>query len=299
MISCPSCQSPHWDSGTVCTDCGRPHGKDAREKIAQDIALISAEYESKLYVPGQWFCAKCGFVQGKSFIGASTGNMWPNLATHNEPCPNDGEPMQRLTWEQHAKDAVKMWKQQVDRAVEAEAQRDALGFNKPYDCYWSRRALEAEEALSNSLQATQLIRAYGWKQTETLQMFLHRLTQISQGNSAAGKTKGQNSMKRNLLLDPNGADGNGPAETPKQPVVTTPRTAIVAKMKCYGPPQRNGSHESVSLSAVYAETGVNKEWATATPSGSLSLSIDNPSAQGFIQADKEYIVTIREAQPGE
>jgi hypothetical protein len=60
-----------------------------------------------------------------------------------------------------------------------------------------------------------------------------------------------------------------------------------------------GNSENVQLNAVYAEQGINKSWATATPCGQLTLTIDNPDAQKFFQAGREYIVTIREAQPGE
>lgn len=79
---------------------------------------------------------------------------------------------------------------------------------------------------------------------------------------------------------------------------------IVAKMACWQDPKvsenADGSKsESIALNAVYGEEGVNKEWARYTPAGSLQLVIDNPPAQGFFQRGKEYIVTIREAQPGE
>jgi hypothetical protein len=75
--------------------------------------------------------------------------------------------------------------------------------------------------------------------------------------------------------------------------------ALTAKMVCHNPPNRIGEHENIALSAVYAEDGINKQWASSTPCGQLTLTIDNPAAQGFFSAGKEYIVTVREAQPGE
>lgn len=76
--------------------------------------------------------------------------------------------------------------------------------------------------------------------------------------------------------------------------------AITAKMACHSTPTVDTyGNEIVALNAVYAEEGVNKQWAQSTPSGNLSLWINNPAAQGFFAGGKEYIVTIREAQPGE
>lgn len=156
---CPSCQSTNWESGTVCADCGRPHGMNSREKINTDFAVFRAENEAKLYVPGQWMCPKCGFMQGKSFIGANTGNVWANLEVHDEPCPNDGAKMERLTWEQHARDAVRTAMTQLDRALAAEKERDALAFKRPYDCYWSRRTLAAEKLLEQHAHEFKTLRA--------------------------------------------------------------------------------------------------------------------------------------------
>ena len=75
--------------------------------------------------------------------------------------------------------------------------------------------------------------------------------------------------------------------------------AIVAKMRCWNAPPKDGDLEIVELNAVADSTGANKSWAQATPSGHVRLQIANPAAQGFIKQGKEYIVTIREAQPGE
>lgn len=70
-------------------------------------------------------------------------------------------------------------------------------------------------------------------------------------------------------------------------------------MACWSDPKVEHEQENVHLNAVYGEDGINKQWSKWTPAGSLNLSISNPDAQGFFRAGKEYIVTIREAQPGE
>lgn len=74
---------------------------------------------------------------------------------------------------------------------------------------------------------------------------------------------------------------------------------IAAKMTMWSDPTINGNTEQVTLNAVSDSKGVNKTWAQCTPAGMLSLSIDNPAAQKFFQKGKEYIITIREARPGE
>ena len=52
-----------------------------------------------------------------------------------------------------------------------------------------------------------------------------------------------------------------------------------------------------SLRHVSCRSGPNKVWASATPSGSIELTIDNPGAQGFLVPGKAYIIDIREATP--
>lgn len=120
------------------------HCEEKEMSEPSDIDLLRAEFETKLYVPGMWICSKCSYQLSLNYLYVKSSNVGANLS-QAEPCPNDGTPMDRLTWEQHARDAVKTALQLVDRAVTAEAERDALGLNRPYDCYWSRRALAAEK----------------------------------------------------------------------------------------------------------------------------------------------------------
>lgn len=56
--------------------------------------------------------------------------------------------------------------------------------------------------------------------------------------------------------------------------------------------------ESVTLTAVHAasEDDPNKEWAEASPQGSLQLTIQNPGAFGFVKPGKFYYVEIREVR---
>lgn len=77
---------------------------------------------------------------------------------------------------------------------------------------------------------------------------------------------------------------------------------ITAKLYAQAVTERASSPhnaEEVVLQAVAGDSPTNKSWSKYTPSGSLSLTITNPAAQRFIQAGKEYIVTIRAAGEGE
>jgi len=73
---------------------------------------------------------------------------------------------------------------------------------------------------------------------------------------------------------------------------------IIAKFQCNTVAQSVSQDERVMLNAVYADSGPNKEWAKYTPSGSLDMTISNPSAQGQIKPGKFYKITIEEAPEG-
>lgn len=59
------------------------------------------------------------------------------------------------------------------------------------------------------------------------------------------------------------------------------------------------SAEVVTLNPVYSDSGPNKTWNDATPSGVVEMYISNPSAWGAFELHKEYIVDFRPANPGE
>ncbi len=54
--------------------------------------------------------------------------------------------------------------------------------------------------------------------------------------------------------------------------------------------------ENVRLWAVTSGSEENKSFALATPCGSVSLSIDNPKAQGFFKKGQEYYVDFSPAK---
>ena len=51
--------------------------------------------------------------------------------------------------------------------------------------------------------------------------------------------------------------------------------------------------ECIEMHAVYEDDGPNKKWASATPSGEVKMTIDNPGAQKFFVPGAEYLVTFQ------
>jgi hypothetical protein len=79
-------------------------------------------------------------------------------------------------------------------------------------------------------------------------------------------------------------------------------TSVVAKMACHatetsrwGQGEQQVQHK-VKLGAVYSNTGENKDFADATPSGECWMNI-NPGrpAADFFKPGKKYYVTFTEA----
>src|ERR1039458_7853020 len=57
------------------------------------------DIDALLYKPGSFVCPKCGFVLEVRTISVSTGQIGIRKdGEHADPCPNDGETMNRVTW---------------------------------------------------------------------------------------------------------------------------------------------------------------------------------------------------------
>jgi hypothetical protein len=70
-------------------------------------------------VPGKVHCAKCGFTLVRTNLYVNSCTTGPG-GEETEPCPNDGNPMLPVTWEQEAREAWKINEQLFDRAIAAE-----------------------------------------------------------------------------------------------------------------------------------------------------------------------------------
>jgi len=85
-----------------------------------DAEIRLNELEARLHCPGLWTCPTCGFTLVKSILYAKSGSVGTDLSRNDEPCPNDGDKMRRVTWEERAKDMDRLSTQLLDRAVDAE-----------------------------------------------------------------------------------------------------------------------------------------------------------------------------------
>lgn len=57
------------------------------------------DIDALLYKPGSFVCPKCGFVLEQRTISVSTGQIGIRKdGEEADPCPNDGETMNRVTW---------------------------------------------------------------------------------------------------------------------------------------------------------------------------------------------------------
>lgn len=72
----------------------------------EEIARLATE----TYVPGSWYCPKCGFELVCSILHFQSGNIGVDRR-HPEACPNDGATMQPGTWK---RDATKMSERMPD-----------------------------------------------------------------------------------------------------------------------------------------------------------------------------------------
>jgi hypothetical protein len=71
---------------------------------------------------------------------------------------------------------------------------------------------------------------------------------------------------------------------------------IRAKFRCNSI-TNNGYNQSANLTAVYGSGGENADYSKATPSGTLSISIDNEiKAAGFFEPMNEYYLTFEKAE---
>jgi len=92
---------------------------------AEELARLRSELaqaESKIYVPGEWSCAKCKLSLTASVL--SPGGVAAD--TRPQQCPNKCGPMWRVTERDRRKEAQALFSQEFDRRQQAEAERDRL-----------------------------------------------------------------------------------------------------------------------------------------------------------------------------
>jgi hypothetical protein len=82
-------------------------------------------------VPGKVRCAVCGFSLIRTNLYVNSGTTGPG-DEHCEPCPNDGNPLLPVTWEQEVREAWKIAEQMFERShyaevTQAQAQGEPFG----------------------------------------------------------------------------------------------------------------------------------------------------------------------------
>lgn len=99
------------------------HHEDMRDVVAAATADKGAEIaklKAKVNVPGVWKCHTCNFVNHRNTIHPN--GIFADTKILEEPCPNDGDVMFPMTWEEMAREnqdfGVKL--------MEREASKDAL-----------------------------------------------------------------------------------------------------------------------------------------------------------------------------
>jgi hypothetical protein len=71
---------------------------------------------------------------------------------------------------------------------------------------------------------------------------------------------------------------------------------VKAKFRCYSVIP-NGYNTAYHFHAVYGTEGENADYAKATPSGSLSMNVDNDTkASDLFEAGQDYYLTFEKAQ---
>jgi hypothetical protein len=74
---------------------------------------------------------------------------------------------------------------------------------------------------------------------------------------------------------------------------------IKAKFKCNSV-TNYGHNKSAQLSAVYGKEGENADFAKATPSGQITIAIDNDTpASDFIEPNQDYYVYFEKVPKAE
>ncbi len=80
------------------------------ERNPAQSSLLADEIENHLRevteIPGEWFCPKCFYRFHQRTLNAHTLQVGIS-SSHSEPdpCPNDGESLQPLSWRQDAEEA--------------------------------------------------------------------------------------------------------------------------------------------------------------------------------------------------
>lgn len=82
------------------------------------------ELRGKVFMLGTWKCDKCGFEQNNRVLNPATGECGVLRIEEVQVCPNDGQAMRRVTWEECSQSNYEAATRFLDERDAANVQRD-------------------------------------------------------------------------------------------------------------------------------------------------------------------------------
>lgn len=103
--------------------------KDERDSLKTELAQAREERDRlnhRVYMLGTWKCDKCNFEQNTRIINPAMGTIGVPTLEEIQVCPNDGETMRRVTWEECAASNYEAATRFLNEREEAWKERDTL-----------------------------------------------------------------------------------------------------------------------------------------------------------------------------
>lgn len=69
---------------------------------------MTTETDDLIYIPGEWQCPVCCFMAHRRILYAQDGSVAVNRNETPETCPNDGTPLEKVTYKQEYESARKV-----------------------------------------------------------------------------------------------------------------------------------------------------------------------------------------------
>lgn len=106
-----------------CKNCSIVHAQNLAEMMNELQRARQYKIDRSAYVPGHWQCPLCHFYNVVTILNVNTGQYGMAKEHDNPFCPNDGHPMERVTWMQACESTEQTLKSEITRLA---AERDTL-----------------------------------------------------------------------------------------------------------------------------------------------------------------------------
>lgn len=104
-----------------CKSCSIVHAQNLTDMMNELQRARQYKIDRNAYVPGHWQCPVCHFYNVVTILNVNTGK-YGMAKEHDDPfCPNDGHPMERVTWRQACESTEQTLKSEITRLA---AERD-------------------------------------------------------------------------------------------------------------------------------------------------------------------------------